>query len=76
MQPTEFQIKCAEECNGGAWPDLSTIVFKAPNDLRDITEVVPVVTLETRSCIRCAKPVEGDRCPACRAHQGTYAGAL
>jgi len=68
MQPTEFEIKCAEECNGGAWPDLSQIVFKAP-------VVVPVVVVQTRSCIRCTKPVEGDRCPACRAHQGTYLAA-
>lgn len=62
--PTAFEIKCAEECSGIPWPDLSGIVFKAP-----------VVVVETRSCVRCTKPVEGDRCPACRAHQGTYLAA-
>jgi hypothetical protein len=65
-EPTEFEIKCYEEAAGIPWPDLSHIkaVFKAPD-----------VVVETRSCVRCAKPVTGDRCPACRAHQGTYAGA-
>jgi hypothetical protein len=61
--PTEFQIKCAEECCT-PWPDLSALVFKAP-----------VVVVETRSCVRCTKPVEGDRCPSCRAIQSTYVSA-
>ena len=69
MQPTEFEIKCTQEAAGIPWPDLTGIVFKAP-------VVVPVVVVQTRSCIRCAKPVEGDRCPACRAHQSTYVSAL
>jgi hypothetical protein len=61
--PSEFEIKCAEESMGILWPDLSHIkaVFKAP-----------VVVVETRSCVRCARPVEGDRCPSCRASQAGY----
>jgi hypothetical protein len=47
---------------------LSGIVFKAP-------AAAPVVVVEKRSCVRCSKPVEGDRCPACRAHQSSYGGA-
>jgi len=66
--PTAFELACTKEAAGTPWPDLSQIVFKAP-------EVVPVVVV-TRSCVRCARPVEGDRCPSCRAHQGTYAGSL
>jgi rubrerythrin len=63
--PTPFEIACTKEAMGAEpWPDLSTLVFKAP-----------VVVVETRSCIRCTKPVEGDRCPSCRAHQGTYAAS-
>ncbi|HEY5179604.1 MAG TPA: hypothetical protein VIJ07_07500 [Dermatophilaceae bacterium] len=62
--PSEFEIKCTQEAEGIPWPDLTGIVFKAP-----------VVVVQTRSCVRCTKPVEGDRCPACRAHQGTYLAA-
>jgi hypothetical protein len=62
-EPSAFEIKCYEE-TATPWPDLSGIGLKAP-----------VVVVETRSCIRCAKPVEGDRCPSCRAHQGTYLAA-
>jgi len=65
--PTKFEIKCYEEA-AAPWPDLSNLVFKAP--------VVPVVVIETRSCVRCARPVEGDRCPSCRAIQSTYVSAL
>ena len=64
-EPTAFEIACTKEAAGTDWPDLAGIVFKAP-----------VVVVETRSCVRCARPVEGDRCPSCRAHQGTYAGSL
>ena len=67
--PTAFEIACTKEAAGTAWPDLSGIVFKAP-------EVVPVVVVVTRSCVRCARPVEGDRCPTCRAIQSTYVSAL
>ena len=64
-EPTEFQKSCYAEV-ADPWPDLSHIkaVFKAP-----------VVVVETRSCVRCAKPVEGDRCPSCRAIQSTYVSA-
>ena len=68
-EPTEFEIKCTQEAAGIPWPDLTGIVFKA-------AVKAPVVVVVTRSCVRCARPVEGDRCPSCRAHQGTYAGSL
>ena len=58
--PTMFEIKCATESGGTPWPDLSTIKFLDP------AEVV------TRSCIRCQRPVEGDRCGHCRAIQSSY----
>ena len=66
--PTAFEIACTKEAAGTLWPDLSGIVFKAP-------AAVPVVVVETRACVRCARPVEGDRCPACRAHQSSYVSA-
>lgn len=64
--PTELQIKVAHECNGGPWPDLNRITFKAP--------AAPVVVL-TRACVRCRRPVTGEQCPVCRAYQGTYVSA-
>jgi len=63
-EPTAFELACTKEAAGTTWPDLSTLVFKAP-----------VVVVQTRSCVRCTKPVEGDRCPSCRAIQSTYAAA-
>ena len=63
--PTAFELACTKEAMGAEpWPDLSNLVFKAP-----------VVVVVTRSCVRCTKPVEGDRCPACRAIQSTYVAA-
>jgi len=65
--PTEFQIKCAQEaCGGEPWPDLSHITFKAPAE--------PVVVV-TRACVRCRRPVTGEQCPTCRAYQDTYVSA-
>ena len=68
--PTAFELACTKEAMGAAepWPDLSHLTFKAPAP-------VPVVVIETRSCVRCARPVEGDRCPSCRAIQSTYVSA-
>ena len=64
--PTEFEIKCAEEAMGGEpWPDLSHITCKTP---------APVVVV-TRACVRCKRPVTGDKCPTCRAYQDTYVSA-
>jgi hypothetical protein len=33
--PTEFEIKTAEECIGGPWPDLNAITFKSPEPAPD-----------------------------------------
>jgi len=66
-EPTEFERKCAQEVMGTPWPDLSGI--------KAVSRAAPVVVVEERVCVRCARPVEGDRCPACRAHQSTYGGA-
>ena len=61
--PTEFEIACTKEALGDTpWPDLSRIVYKAPQ--------------ETRACVRCQRPVTGDRCDHCRAHQSTYGGEI
>ena len=63
--PTEFEIACAKEAMGTPWPDISHVTFKAPVD---------VVQVETHACVRCRRPVTGDRCDHCRAHQSTYRG--
>jgi hypothetical protein len=63
--PTDFEIKCAEECNGGPWPDLSAITFKAP--------AAPVVVV-TRACVRCQRPVTGDRCDLAAGERAEHAG--
>jgi hypothetical protein len=62
--PTPFEIKCAEEASGSPWPDLSQITSKVP------------AVVEPRPCVRCRRPVTGDKCPTCRAYQATYTGAL
>lgn len=62
--PTELEIKTAEDCFA-PWPDISHITYKAP---------VVAAPVETRACVRCQRPVTGDRCDHCRAHQNTYGG--
>ena len=59
--PTEFELKCTAEAIGDSpWPDLSAVKWIAPE------------TVEVRSCVRCKRPVDGNRCPHCRAHQDSY----
>jgi hypothetical protein len=69
--PTEFELACTKEAAGTPWPDLQ-ILFKA---IDDSLVKAPVVIVQTRSCVRCTKPVEGDRCPSCRAIQSSYVSA-
>ena len=50
-------------------PDLAVLFRSMPDDastpLRPDAEELP-------ECVRCHRPVSGDRCPRCRAIQSTY----
>ncbi|TFC26993.1 hypothetical protein E3O55_13010 [Cryobacterium sp. MDB1-18-2] len=73
--PTAFEIKCANESMGIPRPDL-TALFKSIDarmeagiDYDTPETPAPVVT---RLCIRCERPVEGEKCGHCRAIQSSY----
>jgi hypothetical protein len=77
--PTAFEISCAAESVGTPWPNFTALFksiddrMKAGIDYDTIETVTPAPTeVGTRSCVRCQRPVEGERCGHCRAIQASY----
>jgi hypothetical protein len=75
--PTAFEIKTAAESVGTPWPNITTLFksidarMKAGIDYDTIETPAPVGVV-TRSCVRCTRPVEGEKCGHCRAIQSSY----